>query len=411
MRTKITLVGDIMCEPYLIRAAKDGDKYNFHDAFQNVSNFLRVSDLVIGNLETPLAGEEAKYCEELYSFNAPDEFVDTLRDIGISFVTTSNNHCLDRGIRGLDRTLKVLDEKGIGHTGTFREEDYAKVGYIEVNGIKVSIVSSTYGTNWSMNHELLPEDRSDAINLIQPQKTDPHPGGRQKRSSLRLLAKRAVSKPLRMAGMQEWKLEQLNKVFRTEVSSPFADDVFDECAVEEYINQVLLKQLEQARRNSDFVILFPHVGGQFNTKPGKLTKFFIDKVTQSGLCDIVIASHPHVVQKAELVNGIPCFFSIGNFSMSPNSFYIPYGVDTDIGIAVHLYFEDTKLTTITFSFLGIEESPHRMMNVFHITEEKKTFRRDMKIYWAKAERAFKTVREDPAEERFVIQEEYPFIVY
>ena len=406
MKTKISLVGDIMCEPYLIRAAKERGGYNFRNAFQDVSTLLKKSDLVIGNLETPLAGEEAKYCEELYSFNAPDEFAEALKRIGISFVSTANNHCLDRGTKGLDRTLMILDEKQIGHTGTYINEYSEKIGCIEVNGLKVSVVSCTYGTNWSMNHAELPENRRGAINLIQPQKALSHTGTQKKDFSFKRLVKRTISKPLRMAGMKEWKIEQLNKLFRTEVSPSFSDDSFDKQAIDEYFDCVLKKQLEEARNNSDFVILYPHVGGQFNNKPGELTKYFIGKATQSGLCDIVVASHPHVVQKAELVNGIPCFFSIGNFSMSPNSFYIPNDVDTDIGLVVHLYFDDSKLDKITFSFLGIEESPHSMMNVFHITGEKKTIQRAMEIYWAKAERAFKIVREDAAEERFVIQDEY-----
>jgi len=411
MKTKITLVGDIMCEPYLIRAAKDNGSYNFHDAFRNISTLLKKSDLVIGNLETPLAGEDAKYCEELYSMNAPDDFAEELKNIGISFVTTANNHCLDRGIRGLDRTLMVLDEKKIGHTGTFIDEESDRVGYIDINGIKVSVISCTYGTNWSMNHVELPENRRGAVNLIQAQTIRTNFSAQHKGMSLRQLLKRSISKPLRMAGMKEWKLEQLNKFFRTEVSLPFSDDSFDKQAIDDYVDHTLIKQLEQARKNSDFVILYPHIGGQFNNKPGEFTKYFIDKATQSGLCDIVIASHPHVIQKAGWINGIPCFFSLGNFSMSPNSFYIPYDADTDIGLAVHLYFDDTRLAAISFSFLGIEEGPHRMMNVFHITEERKTVQRKMEVYWTKTEKALMTVREDAPEDRFVIQDEYSFPLY
>ena len=53
----------------------------------------------------------------MYSFNTPDEFADILPDAGFGFVSTANNHCLDRGTAGLYRTLDVLDRVGIGHTG------------------------------------------------------------------------------------------------------------------------------------------------------------------------------------------------------------------------------------------------------------------------------------------------------
>ena len=36
------------------------------------------SDYIIGNLETPLAGEDAKYSQNHICFNAPDEYVDAL---------------------------------------------------------------------------------------------------------------------------------------------------------------------------------------------------------------------------------------------------------------------------------------------------------------------------------------------
>ena len=44
METKITLVGDIMCEPLLMKASKRGKTYNFDKTFENVIDFLKESD-------------------------------------------------------------------------------------------------------------------------------------------------------------------------------------------------------------------------------------------------------------------------------------------------------------------------------------------------------------------------------
>ena len=63
---KISILGDIMCEPLLLKAAKKGGSYDFSGVFENVKELLSESDYVIGNLETPLAGKEAKYVNELY---------------------------------------------------------------------------------------------------------------------------------------------------------------------------------------------------------------------------------------------------------------------------------------------------------------------------------------------------------
>ena len=50
METKITVLGDIMCEPYLIRAAKQGDTFDFNPLFAGLKDMLSLSDYVIGNL-------------------------------------------------------------------------------------------------------------------------------------------------------------------------------------------------------------------------------------------------------------------------------------------------------------------------------------------------------------------------
>ena len=71
---KISFLGDIMCEPLLLKAAKIHNTYDFSRVFLNVKGLLADSDYVVGNLETPLAGEEAGLVNELFSFNAPDEF-------------------------------------------------------------------------------------------------------------------------------------------------------------------------------------------------------------------------------------------------------------------------------------------------------------------------------------------------
>ena len=53
---------------------------------------MRESDLVVGNLETVFAGEEAGYTNDVYSFNTPDRFVCSMKSAGIDYVSTANNH-------------------------------------------------------------------------------------------------------------------------------------------------------------------------------------------------------------------------------------------------------------------------------------------------------------------------------
>ena len=79
---KITVVGDIMCEPPILHAAKKPDgTYDFSPMYEKVKPLFSKSDYVIGNMETVLAGEEAGYTENFFSFNAPDSFGEALKDM------------------------------------------------------------------------------------------------------------------------------------------------------------------------------------------------------------------------------------------------------------------------------------------------------------------------------------------
>lgn len=72
-------------------------------------------------------------------------------------MTTANNHCLDRGVAGMLRTLSVLDKTGLAHTGTFSsQEDRETPVIFDVNGLKIGFLSFTTLVNG--NQRLLPEE-------------------------------------------------------------------------------------------------------------------------------------------------------------------------------------------------------------------------------------------------------------
>ncbi len=152
----IGAVGDLMfMAPQIVGAYDEAaDAYDFSRSFVGVAPMMRSMDLMCGNFESTLAGKEAGYSkkraddEPAETFNTPDEVVDTLKDIGLDFLSTANNHSVDRNYDGLIRTLDVLDEKGVYHTGTARsdaERDTPLI--IEVNGMKLGFISATYGIN------------------------------------------------------------------------------------------------------------------------------------------------------------------------------------------------------------------------------------------------------------------------
>jgi len=149
--TKISLLfaGDVMGHASQISAAYDpiSKTYDYAPCFQFVKPYVESADLAIANLEVTLAGPPYKGYPE---FSSPDALAQTLKDIGFDALVTANNHCVDRGKRGLERTIAMLDSFNIPHTGTFvdtvsRLNDSPMI--IEKNGIKLALLNYTYGTN------------------------------------------------------------------------------------------------------------------------------------------------------------------------------------------------------------------------------------------------------------------------
>ena len=146
---KLVFAGDIMGHDTQINSARNEvtGEYNYDTCFSLLKPYLESADMVIGNLEVTLAGPEYKGYPQ---FSSPDELADAAKNAGFDILINANNHCLDRGSKGLERTIEVLNAKGIIHTGTFTDEEEREKTYpliVEKNGIRLAILNYTYGTN------------------------------------------------------------------------------------------------------------------------------------------------------------------------------------------------------------------------------------------------------------------------
>lgn len=147
----ITLVfaGDMMSHMPMVKAAYNPQtkRHDYEHWFQFLRDTIQSADAAIANLETPLGGEP-------YSgypmFSAPDSFAEDLKKVGFDVLVTANNHTVDKGRKGLERTLTVLDSLKIKHTGSFRNEQEREAStplILQMKGVKIAILSYTYGTN------------------------------------------------------------------------------------------------------------------------------------------------------------------------------------------------------------------------------------------------------------------------
>ena len=160
----LAAIGDVMCHntQYMDAYNSSTDSYDFSYVFDDIQNYIKSADISIGSLETTFAGKDRGY-SNYPTFNSPEELAYDLAEIGLDVLSTAGNHALDKGFSGLCNTLDVLDDANISHSGTYRtQEDRDSVLIKDVKGVKVAILSYTYGTNGIP----VPSDKNFCVNLI-----------------------------------------------------------------------------------------------------------------------------------------------------------------------------------------------------------------------------------------------------
>lgn len=147
---RLVFAGDVMGHDMQITGAwRDGGDscYNYHPSFQWVKEYISSADIAVANLEVTLAGTPYRGYPQ---FSSHQSLAYALRDAGFDVLLTANNHTLDRGRRGMVRTLTVLDSIRMPHTGTFKDSAEWETGHplvVEKNNFRFAILNYTYGTN------------------------------------------------------------------------------------------------------------------------------------------------------------------------------------------------------------------------------------------------------------------------
>lgn len=369
---KISFIGDIMCELPLLKASKTCGKYNFDKVFAETKELFLRSDYVVGNLETVFAGEMAGYTDALYSFNTPDEFLDALCESGINLCVTANNHCMDRGILGLRRTLNELDKRGMEHIGTYLNRNDRDKGFIKkIGDLKLAFLAYTYGTGIKDNKEELPENMAYSVNLLLPQKVGSpikYSRNNKKVSAIKKVLSKSIS---------ERKKLQIKKLLGKPVGAPRMDEIWDGM-IDNKLLDILEKDIKQAKEQADIVVLNVHNGGQFNAEPGAFSEYIMKFCVKAG-ADIVVGHHPHVVQKFELIDKIPCIYSLGNYSISPSTPYMLFEELPQYSIVLHMYVTKRK-KKLQFSILKIIENKHHELTVIDTYELFEKEKKPIELY-------------------------------
>jgi poly-gamma-glutamate synthesis protein (capsule biosynthesis protein) len=146
-RVTVVAVGDIMFHDPQIDHAWNGHAYDFQDTFSEIAPIVTGADIAVANFECVTAGKEVGY-RGFPFFNAPDTTLAAVADAGFRLLTTANNHCLDQGTEGIEKTLCQINRNGMRHVGT-DDPDAGIIPFVieELHGMRLAFLAYTYGVN------------------------------------------------------------------------------------------------------------------------------------------------------------------------------------------------------------------------------------------------------------------------
>ncbi len=235
---RIGVAGDVNVTDYLLEQAAVGESWDFTDAFLDVAPTLSRTDLTLVNFEGNLSG--GTYGTETGS--APLELAQALKAVGVDVVQTANSASIRQGVSGLATTLENFGRVGLMPLGTYASSaDFRRNGgyeIVEVDGIRIALVAFTKG----MDNLGLPAGSESCVNLLY----------------------------------QDYSTNY-KKVDKSG------------------INKILRKVAEE---QPDITIAMVHWGSEYSSKISGTQGTIRDLLLEGGV-DIILGTHPHVLQKVD----------------------------------------------------------------------------------------------------------------
>jgi len=318
----INVVGDLMCHStqFNYAHAKD-DSFDFNGVFSEVKQYLIDADFTIGNFETVLAGKKKRYSGYPF-FNAPDDFLLAIKEAGFDFLVNANNHAIDKGAKGVERTIRKMDDLGINHTGTYLSQpDRDSIRIFNINGIHLAILAYSYSTNGVP----LPKGKNYIINLID--------------------------------------------------------------------YNLIEKDIAKARnKRVDIVLVYFHFGEEYQRNPNSYQKEVINNTIKAG-ADIIIGSHPHVVQpvdyfktnKANLDTGFVAY-SLGNFISNQRWKYTDAGIVVKIKVSKNILSDSVYLSGISYLPTWVFKGKTKKAREYIILPSSKSYDDSIYSYLSKSDK-------------------------
>jgi poly-gamma-glutamate synthesis protein (capsule biosynthesis protein) len=125
-----------------------------------------------------------------------------------------------------------------------------------------------------------------------------------------------------------------------------------------YDPTLILESVEEAKANSDFVVIFVHWGVERENYPVDYQRTMAKQYIDAG-ADAVVGCHPHVLQGIEYYKGKPIAYSLGNFWFNKStreSALLKLYLDPDNTVRVQLL---PAMNKDTYTYLLTEENERK----------------------------------------------------
>lgn len=289
--TLLTNIGDVILGRHVAYKMRTYNDYNH--PWLKMADVLKRGDITFADLETPLS-DRVTPPDEGMSFIAPQKSISGFLLSGVDIVALANNHSTNYGAGAFTDTLDVLKKNNIKYVGggVNSGEAYSPT-IIEKNSLKVAFL-----------------DFNSIVGAVNA--TEDTPG----------VAKFAIK--------------------------PWAetDDETDLARIK--------ANIASAKKQANLVVVEFHWGVEYEAKPIQSQINVAHAAIDAG-ADLVIGTHPHVVQAMESYKNVPIFYSLGNFIFDQE-----WSTETKQGFVAETYFYNKKLVSIKTIPYQIEDynQPH-----------------------------------------------------
>ena len=294
---------------------------------------VRSGDAAIANLETVVRHPEEGHPNFTLGtpMTTPPALLEDLKWMGFQLVSIANNHASDYGVAGVEAMVAHLRQAGLKAAGAGRHLSAARApAYVDTPAGRVGLVAATaFFRPWNVASDQRPDAQG---------RPGVNPLGFSTTYEVEPDAFEALLRMSEQLGLAQEKKRHARQFYSAAELGEKADDritVFGQqfrrgarYAVHTQVNPLdalgNLRALKEARRQCDWLVFSFH-NHEFGddrrltaesdtqlTEPGRFMQDFARSAIEAG-ADVVVGHGPHVTLGAEIHQGRPIFYSLGNF--------------------------------------------------------------------------------------------------